>query len=175
MKTKYLCLLFVLLCTIHLPAFSQQPENVITLTITDGATKSSRTFPLNGMTYSCSNTAALDSTSNSSFDTHVVVMDFTNNLDQFLLKWMTGKLKRTKSLITVKNKGTEKIIKSIAFENVLKSSSSESFSAGDRNSYTSAQVTIYTNKLVIDDITIEVVEPVKDKMDERASRVTHIL
>ncbi|MFC6100221.1 type VI secretion system tube protein TssD [Olivibacter domesticus] len=174
MKTKYLCLLFVLLCTIHLPAFSQQPENVITLTITDGTTKSPHTYPLNSMTYSCSNTAS-DSTGNSAYDTQAVVIEFKNNLDQFLLKWMAGKLKRTKSSISIKDKGTGKIVRNISFENTLRSASSESFSAGDRNYYTSAQVTIYTNKLIIDEVTMEILEPVKDKTDKKASSLTHAL
>lgn len=174
MKTKYLCLLFVLLCTIHLPAFSQQPENEITLTITDGATKSPHTYRLNSITYSCSNTVS-DSTSDSAYDTQAVVIEFKNNLDQFLLKWMAGKLKRTKSSISIKDKGNGKTVRNISFENILRSASSESFSAGDRNYYTSAQVTIYTDKLIIDDVTIEVLAPVKDKVEEKGSSLTHIL
>ena len=175
MKTKYLCLLlFVLLFISHLSAFAQQPENEITLTVTDGTTKSPHTYRLNSMTYSCSNTAS-DSTSNSAYDTQAVVIEFKNNLDQFLLKWMAGKLKRTKSSISIKDKGTGKTIRNVSFENILRSSSSESFSSGDRNYYTSAQITIYTNKLIIDDVTIEVLEAAKDKMDKKASSLTHTL
>lgn len=175
MKTKQLYLLLVvLLCTNHLSAFAQQPENEITLTIIEGPTKSSHTYALNSMTYSCSNTT-LDTTENSSYDAHAIAMDFTNNMDQFLLKWMVGKLKRTKSNITIKNKGTGKIIRNISFENILKGSISESFSSGDRNSYVSAQVTIYTYKLVIDDVEMEAFEPTKNKMDEKRSSLTHSL
>lgn len=175
MKTKYLCLLlFVPLFTSHLSAFAQQPENEITLTVTDGTTKSPHTYRLNSMTYSCSNTAS-DSMSNSAYDTQAVIIEFTNNLDQFLLKWMAGKLKRTKSSISITDKSTGKIIRNICFENILRSSGSESFSSGDRNYYTSAQVTIYTNKLIIDDVTIEVLEATKNKMDKKASNLTHTL
>ena len=175
MKTKYLyLLLFFPLFTTHLPAFAQQSENEITLTVTDVTTKSSHTYPLNGMTYSSSNTAS-DSTSNNSYDTQVVVIDLKNNLDQFLLKWMAGKLKRTNSNISIKDKGTGKTIRNISFENVVRSASSESFSSGDHNNYTSAQVTIYTNKLIIDEVTTEILEPVKDKTDKKASSLTHIL
>jgi len=175
MKTKYLyLLLFVPLFTNHLPAFGQQSENEIILTVTDVATKSSRTYLLNSMTYSSSNTGS-DGTSAGAYDTQAVALDFKSNLDQFLLKWIAGKLKRTKSNISVKDKGTGKTIRNISFENVSKSSSSESFSSGDRNNYTSAQVSIYTNKLIIDEVTMENLEPVKEETDKKASSLTHTL
>lgn len=175
MKTKQLnLLLFASLFMSCLSVFARQSDNEIILTLTDLSMKSPKTYILKSLSYSCSN-AAMDSASSYAYDANAVSMEFRNNMDQQLLKWVAGKLKGAKASITVNNKESGKKMRSIVFENVSRGSSSESFSSGDGYGYVSAQVTIYTNKIIVDDVVIESAEPAKATEKKAVSTMAHFM
>ncbi|QNL51698.1 hypothetical protein H8S90_09050 [Olivibacter sp. SDN3] len=154
MKSKVCFLLLIFCCFSNINTFAQQAENEVKFVLTDPATNTSQTYQLRSVSYSCYHPS--QDTIARSYDTHMVNIDFKYSLDSFLLKWIAGETEQAQGKITVENKYNGKIIRTIVFDKAVAGNASESFAAGDSySSYGSTQISVYTRKLVIDDVVMD--------------------
>ncbi|MEH6307730.1 type VI secretion system tube protein TssD [Olivibacter sp. CPCC 100613] len=136
--------------------FAQQGNRTITLKLTDPKTKKSQNYLLNSFAYSCTRPRGDNqSLQYSPYDVYIVSVDFQQNADEFLLKWIGGQMNKADGVITVETKGNNESMRTITFRDALVGATSESFSSGEGYGYASTQVSIYIDNLTIDNVPIQ--------------------
>lgn len=138
-----------------LPVFGQQPDRTITLKLTDPKTKKSQRYLLNTFSYSCTRPRTEGPLNQySPYDAYMVNIDFKQNADEFLLKWIGGQMDKADGIIMVETQGKEKALRTIAFKDALVGATSESFASGGSYGYSSTQVSVYITNLTIDNVPV---------------------
>lgn len=145
----FFCLVLVL------SAFGQQGDRTIRLKLTDSKSKKSQSYLLNSFAYSCTKPRGDGpSMGYSAYDAYIVSIDFQQNTDEFLLKWIGGQMDKADGVITVETTGEKKTLRTIAFKDASVGATSESFASGDGYGYASTQVSVYIDNLTIDNVPI---------------------
>lgn len=153
MKIKHSSLLILLVClACNLTTRAQQISQRVKLKLSDPKTQTAQTYLLNSISYSHSQPYADSLYTKQNPNTCSVNIDFKQNMDPFLLKWVSGEMKEADGVITVEAVDSGKQPRTIAFQGGTAAFTSESYISGD--SYLSAQMSIYINKLVIDGVVI---------------------
>lgn len=147
MKIKHLLPLILLLClACSSNTFGQQAGSQINLKLTDPVTKISKTYILNSMVYSFGKPAEGGS------GTCSVSIDFKQDMDSFLLRWVAGELKETEGVITLDRSDVGKLPRTITFKGATAANTVESFAATDSSPY--VQLALSVKTLTIDNVTI---------------------
>jgi hypothetical protein len=147
MKIKHFLPLTLLLClACSLKTFGQQANQQILLKLTDPATKTSKTYVLNSMVYSYGKPSGEGSASCS------INIDFKQDMDSFLLKWVAGEFKKTEGVITLDRADMGKLPRTIAFKGATAANTVESFASADSSPY--GQISLSVETLIIDNVTI---------------------
>ncbi|MDN5284551.1 MAG: hypothetical protein JWR38_825 [Mucilaginibacter sp.] len=142
MKIKHFFPLILFICLAYnFKAFGQQTNRQINLKLTDAATKTTRTYALNSMVYACGRafTCSLN-------------IDFKQNMDAFLLKWVAGEIKETEGVMTIEDADLGKQPRTIVFKGATADNTSESLVSRDNSSY--IQMALTVKSLVVDGVTI---------------------
>ena len=134
----------------NLNAFGQQTERVIKLKLTDPETKTSQTYLLNNVVYSFTKSQETDLAKDPG--TCAVSIDFKQDMDPFLLKWIAGEIKEADGSISMEATEIGKPPRIIAFKGGTSGNVTESFMASDRTSY--VQMSLYVRVLIIDGVAI---------------------
>ena len=134
----------------NLNAFGQQTERVIKLKLTDPETKTSQTYLLNNVVYSFTKSQETDLAKDPG--TCAVSIDFKQDMDPFLLKWIAGEIKEADGSISLEATEIGKPPRIIAFKGGTSGNVAESFMASDRTSY--IQMSLYVRVLIIDGVAI---------------------
>ncbi|ETZ22135.1 hypothetical protein [Pedobacter sp. V48] len=151
MKNIKVCGLLMLVClAFNLNAFGQQAERVIKLKLTDPETKTSQTYLLNNVVYSF--TKSQETGLAKDPGTCAVSIDFKQDMDPFLLKWIAGEIKEADGSISMEATEIGKPTRTIAFKGGTSGNVAESFMASDRTSY--IQMSLYVRALIIDGVAI---------------------
>lgn len=133
-----------------LNVFGQQTERMIKLRLTDPETKTSQTYLLNNVVYSC--TKSQETGLAKDPGTCAVSIDFKQDMDPFLLKWIAGEIKEADGSISMEATEIGKPPRTIAFKGGTSGNVAESFMASDRTSY--IQMSLYVRALIIDGVAI---------------------
>lgn len=152
MKTNfYRPILMVIYLFLSLPSFAQA-DRKIKLQLTDPSSNKSQTYLLKTFAYSCSRPSE-DSlyVKQYPYNSYMLSLDFKQDMDPFLLKWIAGDMNEADGLITVESENNQKATRTIAFKGGMAGVTSETFSSGD-SYYASAQVSVYTKRLIIDNV-----------------------
>ena len=147
---KVFGLLMLVCLAFNLNAFGQQTERVIKLKLTDPETKTSQTYLLNNVVYSFTKSQETDLAKDPG--TCAVSIDFKQDMDPFLLKWIAGEIKEADGSISMEATGIGKPPRIIAFKGGTSGNVAESFMASDRTSY--IQMSLYVRVLIIDGVAI---------------------
>lgn len=147
---KVFGLLMLVCLAFNLNAFGQQTERVIKLKLTDPETKTSQTYLLNNVVYSFTKSQETDLAKDPG--TCAVSIDFKQDMDPFLLKWIAGEIKEADGSISMEATEIGKPPRIIAFKGGTSGNVAESFMASDRTSY--IQMSLYVRVLIIDGVAI---------------------
>ncbi|MBO9673139.1 MAG: hypothetical protein J7577_06830 [Sphingobacteriaceae bacterium] len=154
MKTKWYNKILVLL--LLLGSFNAMAQNEaqaeIELKLSDQATNTIHSYKLYGAGYSLTNPfyereGKLINNGNCSIN-----IEFAQDPDEFLLKWMAGKLKNTSGEITMVTLNNVKKIRKMTFTDGRLAASSESFFVTGNG--TSPQMSFYVKTLAVDGTTV---------------------
>lgn len=152
MKTKYFYpLLFLVLLGIQSRVSAQQEvKRTIEFRLTDPATKTSHTYRLNGANYLLNNPLTVPTEGQQAPEASCSInLDLAQEVDQFLLKWLSGEIKDAIGVITmVSTEGTRKT-RSLVFTVSKVAGSSENFISADID--TSTQISLFAKKMAVDD------------------------
>ena len=154
MKFRYFLPLILLLClACSLKTFGQQTGRQINLKLTDPATKTSKSYVLNSMVYSYGKPSEDGSGSCS------VSIDFKQDMDSFLLKWIAGEFKGVDGVITTEGSDLGRLSRTIAFKGATAANTAESFASTDGSPY--VQIALSVKTLMVDNVTIYTEQKVK--------------
>jgi hypothetical protein len=131
----------MLLLACSFKAFSQQESRQINLKLTDPATKISKTYLLNSMVYACGRSFTCS-----------INIDFKQDMDTFLLRWVAGEIKETEGVMTIEGADLGKQPRTISFKGAIADNTSESLVS--RDSYSYIQMSLTVKALVVDGVTI---------------------
>ena len=131
-------------------AFAQQANRQIILKLTDPATQISQTYQISNTNYTYAK--LYDDSQKKDQEACKVNMELKQDMDQFLLKWISGALKETEGLITIKAAGPGKRSRTIAFKGGKVATGSESFMIADSSSY--PVMSLYVRELIIDNVSV---------------------
>ncbi|WP_448634335.1 hypothetical protein [Pedobacter panaciterrae] len=95
----------------------QQAERVIKLKLTDPETKTSQTYLLNNVVYSYTKSQEIGGLAQDP-GTCAVSIDFKQDMDPFLLKWIAGEIKEADGSISMEATEIGKPARTIAFKGV---------------------------------------------------------
>jgi len=151
MKNIQLCGLSILVClAVNLNAFGQQAERGIRLKLTDPQTKTSHSYLLNNVVYSFTKSPETGLVKDPG--TCAVSIDFKQDMDSFLLRWIAGEIEQADGSISMDATEIGKQARTIAFKGGISANVSESFMASDNTSY--IQMSVYVSALLIDGVAI---------------------
>jgi len=151
-KINVFGLLMLTCLAFNLHAFGQQQaERVIKLKLTDPETKTSQTYLLNNVVYSYTKSQEIGGLAQDP-GTCAVSIDFKQDMDPFLLKWIAGEIKEADGSISMEATEIGKPARTIAFKGGTSGNVAESFMASDRTSY--IQMSLYVRSLIIDGVAI---------------------
>lgn len=155
MKIKYFFLIALLgLLLTRVDAVAQEePKRQIELTLTDPSTQKSQTYQLTTINYMLSNPyySQLE-TKPISDGSCSLSFDLGQEMDPFLLKWISGDMKDAKGVINIIVIGSTKKPRVLAFTGGTVAGSSESFVSYDFNS--STQLSIMVKTFTVDNVLI---------------------
>lgn len=152
MKTKPIyALIFLLSLAGPLKIFAQENKSEVQLKLTDPKDKTVHIYQLNSFNYMFYRPFDIPNQKLSPENACTISLDLAQDVDPFLLKWVSGELKEADGVIII-SAGLERKARSVAFTNGMVANIAESFMNVDRSS--SAQLAIYIKSLVIDHIKI---------------------
>jgi hypothetical protein len=163
MKTRHFYpLLFLILLLSQIKASAQQEvKRTIEFRLTDPATKTSHTYRLNGANYLLSNPLTVPTNGQQTLEASCSInLDLAQEVDQFLLKWVSGEIKDAIGVITLVSTSGSGKARSLVFTVSKVVGSSENFISADVD--TSTQISLFAKKVAVDDtIVFTVAKPYK--------------
>jgi hypothetical protein len=155
MKTKnfYPLLFFFLLFSLSKASAQPEVKRKIEFRLTDPATKTSQTYVLNGANYLLSNPLPVPTEGQQALEASCSInLDLAQEVDQFLLKWVSGEIKDAACIITMVSPDGSGKARSIAFTVSKVVGSSENFFSSDVS--TSTQISLFAKKVAVDDTVV---------------------
>jgi hypothetical protein len=144
-------LILLLSLAVPLKTLAQEKKSEVQLKLTNPKDKTVHIYQLNSFNYMFYRPFDVPNQKLSPENACTINFDLAQEVDPFLLKWVSGELKEADGLITMAA-GSERKARSIAFTNGMVANIAESFMNVDR--FSSAQLAIYIKSLVIDNIKI---------------------